>query len=580
MPAVVKPLEEQQAVLVAIEELEADRARAYAHAAVLRARMAELWAGERAGFAEMELAGTALVGQVRAARELEDSQRLTELYPRLHALLSTGEVFVPAAEAILRATVRCTPTVQREVDARLAGRLVGTNVVDVRRMVTTTILTVEAEIDANLTKERLDTARKGARVWDGMAADGMHSIGAVLDAVTARRWLLDFDALVKAQQTLDARAGLDRTLDEVRAEVFAHLPTLVLELVRAARDGRLPELAELDADTAAELEQLARDTHDLPLPTEAPITDETTAETTDETTDVVTGEIRRETDPFDLTAAETLDPYTDLAWEPGPEPTEPEAPQGPLPHDRAAKDAALWTASPHAPTPQQDLLAQVLLLRCLQMPLPNPTTLNLHLPMATALDLTHAPGILEGHGPLDAYRLRELLPTASLREVYVDQHTGTPLGTSRTQRPRPGQANLHDLLHRLRPVTLTDRVEPRHDPSTGLTDTVKLRDQRCSGPGCTVAACRCHLDHEREYPQGPTAEWNLADKSPRCHGAKHHGWTAERHPDGTTTWTSPTGRTYTSRSAWEPPPPPRRDIEFHAPPDNHTIEIDTDHDER
>ena len=45
-----------------------------------------------------------------------------------------------------------------------------------------------------------------------------------------------------------------------------------------------------------------------------------------------------------------------------------------------------------------DLHLQVLLLRCLQIPLQTPTTVTLHLPMATALDLTDAPGLLDGHG--------------------------------------------------------------------------------------------------------------------------------------------------------------------------------------
>jgi hypothetical protein len=566
-------VEAQRAALEAIEELEAERARAYARGAELRVELSVLWAAERSGFVEMELAGTALVGQVRAARELEDSERLVELFPRLHGLMKQGEVFVPTAEAILRATLRCSPEVQAEVDARLAGRLVGTNVTDVRRMVQTVILTVEAELDPALTEERLDQARKDARVWDSTGTDGMHAIGAVLDAVTARRWLLDFDALVKAQQSLDARAGVERTVQQVRAEVFAHLPTLVLELVRAARDGRLTELAEVDPEAAAELEQLARDAEEVPLADE------------EEAADPVTGEIRVETDPFDLEAALAADPEPEPLWEPGPEPTEPEAPEWPaggwLPHDPAAQDAAVGT-TPHSTTPsatatRQDLLVQVLLLRCLQMPLASPVTLNLHVPMATALDLTHAPGILEGHGPLDAFRIRQLLPSASLREVYVDEHTGVPLGRQRKPaRPRPGQADLADLLRRLRPVTVVDHVEPRHDPSAALAEQVKERDQCCSGPGCTMPASRCHLDHEDEYPQGPTAEWNLGDKSPRCHGAKHHGWTAERHAEGSTDWTSPTGRVYTSRSVWTSPPRPRSDVEFHLLPPHLVIEIDTD----
>jgi hypothetical protein len=90
-----------------------------------------------------------------------------------------------------------------------------------------------------------------------------------------------------------------------------------------------------------------------------------------------------------------------------------------------------------------------------------------------------------------------------------------------------------------------------------------------------MPASRCDLDHEQEHPHGPTAEWNLDDKSRRCHLAKHHGWTATRHPDGSTDLTSPTGRNYTTRSAWEPPPPlPAPTFQFYLPPTDHIIEIE------
>jgi hypothetical protein len=566
------PLAAQQAALNAIEELEVEQAQLHARRLAARVEVVRLWAEERSGYAEMELAGTALVGQIRAARELDDATRLVENYPRLHELLAAGDVFVPVVEAILLATRRCTAQVQLGVDARLAGKLIGTNVTDVRRLVAHTILAVEAELDPDLTRERLDQAQRDATVWVSPQADGMTAIGAVLDAVAGRRWVLDFEQLVRAQQTLDTRAGRDRTLDAVKVEVFANLPSLVLELIRAARDGRLTELAALDPEAAAELEQLAQDTLDLPLP----------EETTDQG-----GEVRVEEDPFDPALAEQ-DPTADVAWEPteppGEEPPDQEPPEpgppGAPPWAAAAQDTAFWTtAQPVGSTQHKDLFLQVLLLRCLQMPLPSPTVVTLHLPMATALDLTDAPGVLDGYGPLNARRIRQLLPDARLKEVYVDVDTGVPLGAQpHAERPRPGQANPLDLARRLRPVTLIDHAEPHHDPSSTLAAFIKLRDQRCPGPGCTMPASRCDLDHERKYPDGPTAEWNLADKSRRCHQAKHDRWTSTRQPDGSTDWTSPTGRTYTSRSVWQPPPAFRKpNYQLHLPREDLVIEIETGH---
>lgn len=187
--------------------------------------------------------------------------------------------------------------------------------------------------------------------------------------------------------------------------------------------------------------------------------------------------------------------------------------------------------------------------------------------------------MLEGHGPLGAARIRELLPTARLREVYVDEGSGIPLAAAaQAETVRPGQADLVELARRLRPVTLVDAVEPQHDPSAELARFVKLRDQRCSGPGCTMPASRCDLDHELAHPAGPTAEWNLQDRSRRCHGAKHHGWTVTRHPDGTTDWTSPLGRTYTSHAQWTPPPAvPQPAFQLHLPSERFDLEIETAH---
>ncbi len=54
------------------------------------------------------------------------------------------------------------------------------------------------------------------------------------------------------------------------------------------------------------------------------------------------------------------------------------------------------------------------------------------------------------------------------------------------------------------------------------------------------------LDHRIPYPEGPTNEDNL---QPLCH--KHHhlkhqpGWHLTRNPDGSYTWTTPTGHTLT-----------------------------------
>ncbi|HMM96475.1 HNH endonuclease signature motif containing protein [Phycicoccus sp.] len=80
-----------------------------------------------------------------------------------------------------------------------------------------------------------------------------------------------------------------------------------------------------------------------------------------------------------------------------------------------------------------------------------------------------------------------------------------------------------------------------------LTDLVRTRDGRCRFPGCHVAARFCDLDHVVPWPVGPTAAANLACLCRRHHRVKQRpGWSAVLAPDGSMTWTDPTGRTRTT----------------------------------
>ncbi len=53
--------------------------------------------------------------------------------------------------------------------------------------------------------------------------------------------------------------------------------------------------------------------------------------------------------------------------------------------------------------------------------------LNVHVPVATVLGWSEHPGHLDGYGPISAEHTRLLLPTAHLRRILTDQHTGQPL---------------------------------------------------------------------------------------------------------------------------------------------------------
>lgn len=88
-------------------------------------------------------------------------------------------------------------------------------------------------------------------------------------------------------------------------------------------------------------------------------------------------------------------------------------------------------------------------------------------------------------------------------------------------------------------------VEPRHDPSVSLTALVRMTHLMCTFPGCSRPADRCDLDHVVAWPVGATHPGNL---HPLCR--EHHlvktfcGWEPVLGPDGTVTWTAPTGHTY------------------------------------
>ena len=47
--------------------------------------------------------------------------------------------------------------------------------------------------------------------------------------------------------------------------------------------------------------------------------------------------------------------------------------------------------------------------------------INVHVPMATVLDLSQAPGLMTGYGLISAEHVRGLLPSADLQAIYVNE---------------------------------------------------------------------------------------------------------------------------------------------------------------
>lgn len=92
-------------------------------------------------------------------------------------------------------------------------------------------------------------------------------------------------------------------------------------------------------------------------------------------------------------------------------------------------------------------------------------------------------------------------------------------------------------------------AQASYRPSAKLATYVRLRDLVCMFPGCGVSAHHCDLDHTTPWPAGPTHPGNLGPKCRTHHLIKtfeagENGWTDIQHPDGSHTWTSPTGNSY------------------------------------
>lgn len=165
--------------------------------------------------------------------------------------------------------------------------------------------------------------------------------------------------------------------------------------------------------------------------------------------------------------------------------------------------------------------------------------------------------------------------------IHVIAENATLTGTSTRPAMMPGFGALPAHVVQqlattatLRPMKSDFGAEKGYRPSRALADFVRSRDLSCRFPGCDQPAQHCDIDHTVPYPVGPTHASNL-----KLYCRIHHllktfftgpgGWRELQLPDGTVTWTSPTGRRYTTTpdgalffpalsgpTGTLPPPPP------------------------
>ena len=234
-------------------------------------------------------------------------------------------------------------------------------------------------------------------------------------------------------------------------------------------------------------------------------------------------------------------------------------------------------------------------------PAPFPALINFTVPAGTAFGWSTAPGEIGGWGLLDPGDTRRLLQAASMdprtrwrvtllnpdgtaaargqhpwtpppdnaRDGPADpRSTGPPGSTSTRDGPGAPESNAnHRPDHRqaaalagfLRGLNLTftpiangscDHAsrEDRYIPSRKLKDLIRARTARCTAPGCGAQAAHCDLDHTLPYPAGLTCQCDLAPACRRHHRCKQApGWQLAQPQPGVMRWTTPSGRSYTTR---------------------------------
>ena len=217
-------------------------------------------------------------------------------------------------------------------------------------------------------------------------------------------------------------------------------------------------------------------------------------------------------------------------------------------------------------------------------PAPLPALINLLVPAGTLLGWGTAPAQASGWGLLDAEETAALVRAASrhpgtrwcftltapdgtaiAHACATGQHPWEPPGPPvprTTRKPgetlAPGQATqLADLLRRMKvtfePVARDTcdhgHAEDRYVPSRNLKHLLRARAQTCTAPACNAQAQHCDIDHTVPYPDGPTCECNTNPKCRRHHRVKQApGWKATQPNPDTSTWTTPSGRTHTTRA--------------------------------
>jgi hypothetical protein len=153
---------------------------------------------------------------------------------------------------------------------------------------------------------------------------------------------------------------------------------------------------------------------------------------------------------------------------------------------------------------------------------PGKPLVQIVIPFDTLTGAAEHPAELIGYGPIPAPLAREIAADGVWKRLVTDPLSGALLDHGRTT----------------------------YRPPAALADFVRARDVHCRHPICRRRAIDSELDHTVAYTGagGRTSASNLYGACVHHHHLKHDapGWSVRQHHDGRITWTTPTGRTYTS----------------------------------
>lgn len=167
----------------------------------------------------------------------------------------------------------------------------------------------------------------------------------------------------------------------------------------------------------------------------------------------------------------------------------------------------------------------------------------IHVPLDAALSMSDDGCEIEGYGPIPGPIARQIMadPESVWRKVVCDPGSGAVLDLGRST----------------------------YQPSKAIRDVVMARDRECTTPGCHRSAAHTDFDHVTSRRRGGAT--SVANGAAQCEWhnnlKEQPGWSISSDPDsGTTTISTPTGRSYSRRQ--EPILRPRSKKDDTGPPAN------------